>query len=79
MCCNDEFSLMMSWVGYLLKDSEIFILFAENRPNPSQNFCYSHSFNSTVSGSSESVSKQPTQTWLIIVAHSYHIGHDVYI
>jgi hypothetical protein len=30
MCCNDELSSTMSWVGCLLKDSEIFILFAEN-------------------------------------------------
>ena len=30
ICCNDEFSLLMSWVGCLLKDSELLILFAEN-------------------------------------------------
>ena len=30
MCRNDELSSMMSWVGCLLKDSELFILFAEN-------------------------------------------------
>ena len=30
MCRNDEFSSMMSWVGCLLTDSDIFILFAEN-------------------------------------------------
>ena len=30
MCRNDELSLTMSWVGCLLKDSELFILFAEN-------------------------------------------------
>ena len=30
MCRNDEFCLTMSWVGCLLKDSELFILFAEN-------------------------------------------------
>ena len=30
MCRNDELSYTMSWVGYLLKDSELFILFAEN-------------------------------------------------
>ena len=30
MCRNDELSLRMSWVGCLLKDSELFILFAEN-------------------------------------------------
>ena len=30
MCGNDELSLTMSWVGALLKDSELFVLFAEN-------------------------------------------------
>ena len=30
MCCNDELSSTMSWVDCLLKDSELFILFAEN-------------------------------------------------
>ena len=30
MCRNDELSWMMSWVGCLVKDSEIFIWFAEN-------------------------------------------------
>ena len=30
MCRNDELSSTMSWVGCLQKDSELFILFAEN-------------------------------------------------
>ena len=30
MCCNDELGLTMSWVACLLKDSELFIFFAEN-------------------------------------------------
>ena len=30
MCLNDELSSKMSWVGHLLKDSELFILFEEN-------------------------------------------------
>ena len=30
MCRNDELRLAMSWVGCLLKDSELFVLFAEN-------------------------------------------------
>ena len=30
MCHNDELSSTMSWVGCLLKVSELFILFAEN-------------------------------------------------
>ena len=29
MCRNDELSSTMSWVGCLLKDSDLFILFAE--------------------------------------------------
>ena len=60
----------MSWVGCLLKDSELFILLAEKsqNPNPSQNFCYSHSLNFHLFGSTESVSKQPT--YLIIQLNS---------
>ena len=30
MCRNDELSSTMSWIGCILKDSEVFILFAEN-------------------------------------------------
>ena len=30
ICRNDELSSTMSWVGCLLKDSKVFILFAEN-------------------------------------------------
>ena len=30
MCRNDELSSTMSWVGCLLKDSKLFILFSEN-------------------------------------------------
>ena len=30
MCCNDALSLLMSWAGCLLKDSELLIFFAEN-------------------------------------------------
>ena len=30
MCRNDELSSRMSWFGYLLKDSELFVLFSEN-------------------------------------------------
>jgi len=37
-------------LGCLLKDSGLFILFKEN-PNPSQNFCYSHSLKFHLSGS----------------------------
>ena len=34
MCWNDELSLTMSWVGFLLRDSELFILLAENSQIP---------------------------------------------
>ena len=37
---------------------------------PSQNICYSHSSNFHLSGSTESVTKQPTQ--LIIAAYNCH-------
>jgi ABC-type Na+ efflux pump permease subunit len=30
MCRKDELKSMMSWVGCLLKDTELFVLFAEN-------------------------------------------------
>ena len=63
MCRNDELSSTMSWVGCSLKDSELFVLFAENSQI--------HSLNFHVSGSTKSVSKQPTQ--LIIAAHNCHI------
>ena len=69
-CHNDELSSTMSWVGCLQTDSELFYLICRKRTNPSQNFCYSHSLNFHVSGSTEFVSKQPTQ--LIIAAEIRH-------
>ena len=74
MCHNDELSSTLSWVGCLLPDSKLFILFAESSQNPSQNFCYSHSLKFHLSGSTKSVSKQPTQlnVQLIIAAHNCH-------
>ena len=59
---NDELILTMSWVGCLITDSELFILFAEN----SQILLFPFSSCIDVSGSTESVSKQPTH--LIIAA-----------
>ena len=56
MCHNDELSSTLN-----LENQNFFILFAESSHNPSQNFCYSHSLNFHVSGSPESISKQPTQ------------------
>ena len=71
MCRNDELSSMMSWVGCLLKESELFILFAENSQTLLKifvipillTFIYLVLTNST---------QQPTQ--LIIAAHNCHIG-----
>ena len=63
---------MMSWVGFLLKYSEFFILLAENSQILLKiSVTYSHSLNFHFSGNTLSVSKQPTQ--LIIVAHNCHI------
>ena len=50
---------------------EFKIFYPRKWPNTSQNFCYSHSLNFHISGSTESVSKQPTQ--LIIAAKIRHI------
>ena len=68
---------MMSWVGCLLKDSDLYSLICRKQPNPSQKFCYSHSLNFHISGSTYSVSKQPTKLinqlnsslWHIIVTY----------
>ena len=74
MCHNDELSSMISWVGCFLNDSELFYLICRKYPNPSQNFCYSHSLNFHVSGSTKSVSKQPTQ---LIVKLNSSLGHII--
>ena len=62
-CCNDALSLTMSWVGCLLIDSEsFFILFEENSQTHLKIYDIPILFTfMTVSGSTESVSKQPTQ------------------
>ena len=62
---------IISWVGCLLPDSELFILFAKN----SQillNFCYSQSLNFHFSGSTTNSIHRPRQ--LIIAAHNCHKG-----
>ena len=74
MCRNDELSSMMSWVGFLLKDSELFVLFAENSQ-------ILHKISVTpilltfmyVSGSPEFVSKQPTQLIVKLISTLRHI------
>ena len=70
-CRNDELSSSLSWL-FTTRFGVFFYLIFRKQPNPSQNFCYSHFLNFHVSGSTESVSKQPTQ--LIIAAHNCHKG-----
>ena len=73
MCRNDELSSMMSWIGCLLKDAELFILFAENSQILLKilvitillTFIYLVAL----------VSKQPTQ--LIIAAHNCHTAYQI--
>ena len=67
---------MMSWVGCLLPDSDLFILFAENSQILHNISAIPHSLNFHVSGCPESVSEQPTQ--LIIAAHNCHNVHFQY-
>ena len=55
MCRNDE----LSW--FFTKRFGAFYLICIKKSNPFQSFCYSHSLNFHVSGSPESVCKQPTQ------------------
>ena len=54
-CRNDE----LSWL--IANKFKAFYLICRKWPNPAQNFCYSHSLNFHLSGSTESVGKQPTQ------------------
>ena len=86
MCRNDELSSTMSWVGCLLTDSELFVLFAEN----SQIFLKISGIpiilTFTYLVALESVGKQPTQLIVqlnsslrqtidsIIAAHKWHIA-----
>ena len=46
MCHNDELSSTMTWFRF-----RTFKLICRKQPDPSQNFCYSHSLNFHVSGS----------------------------
>ena len=62
----------MSRVGYLLKDSELLILFAENNQILLKISVIPILINFHLSGSTLSVSNQPTQ--LIIAAHNCHIS-----
>ena len=63
-----EFDDELSWL--FTNRFGAFYLICRKYPNPSQNFLYSNSLNFHVSGSTESVSEQPTQ--LIIVAEIRH-------
>ena len=81
MCCNDELNSKMSWVGSLLKDSELFIVFAENNQILLKisvipiflTFIYLVVLNLLVNNqlnSSSNSTHRPTQ--LIIAAHNCH-------
>ena len=52
---------MMRWVGCLLKDSELFVLFAENSQILLKISVIPILFTFMYFGSTKSVSKQPTQ------------------
>ena len=67
MCCNDE----LSW--WFTKRFNAFYLSCRKQPNPSQNFCYSHSLNFHLSGSTLSVSKIPTQLIVQLNSSLRHI------
>ena len=75
ICRNDKLSLTMSGVGCLLKDSELFILFAENSQillkiyviSIPSTFIYLVALNLVVNNQSN---HRPTQ--LIIAAHNCH-------
>ena len=72
MCRNDELSSMMSWDGCLLKDSELFILFAENSQILLK-ISVIPILLTNVSGSTESVSKQPTQLIVQLNSSLWHM------
>jgi hypothetical protein len=60
MCRNDELSSTMSWIGCLLTDLELFILFAENSQILLK-ISVIPILLTLKSGSTEIVSEQPTQ------------------
>jgi hypothetical protein len=62
-----EFDDELNWL--FTKRFRAFYLF----PNPSQNFCYSHSLNFHLSGSTKFVGKQPTQLIVQLNSSLRHI------
>ena len=62
-------SWAMSWVGCLLKKSEL----CRKLATSSKNLWYSHSLNFHVSGSTKSVCKQPTQLIVELNSSLWHI------
>ena len=82
MCRNDELNWTMSWVGCLLKDSELFILFPANSQILLKIsvipilliFMYLVVLNLLVNNQLNSSANSPhRRTQLIIVAHNCHI------
>ena len=71
MCRNDEFDDEFNWL--FTKIFRAFYLLCRKQPNLSQNFCYSHSLNFHLSGSTKSVSKQPTQLIVQLNSSLRHI------
>ena len=79
MCRNDELSSTMSWVGRLLKDSEIFILFADNNQILLKisvipillTFMYLVALNLLIKNHLNSTQRS---TQLIIGTHNWYIG-----
>ena len=69
ICRNDELNWTMSWVGCSLKDSELFVSFAENSQIPLKISVIPILLTFMYLVVLESVSKQPTQ--LIIAADNW--------
>ena len=67
-----EFGNNLSWL--FTEDAEIFSSYLQKKPNLSQTFCYFHSHNFHVSGSPDSVSRQPTQ---LIVELNSSLRHTI--
>ena len=66
-----EFNDQLSWLfTYRFKT---FYLICRKHPNPPQNLCYSHSLIFHISGSLESVSKQPTRLIVELNSSLWHI------
>ena len=73
MCPNDELSWTISWVGYLLKDSDLFILFAENSQILLKISVIPICLTFHLFGSTLSVSKQQTQLIIRLKSSLRHI------